>query len=207
MPASKLIFWDVDTQVDFIHPGGKLYVPGAEHIVPNLRRLSEWARQKGVTVVASMCAHRPGDPEFETYGQHCLVGTPGQQKIPETQLPRQFVIPYRAVALPPRLEPYDQVILEKEKLDVFTNPNTEKLLEKLGRSREVVLYGVVTEICVACAARGLQERGYKLTLVSDAVRHLDEQKGRELSDEVLARGGRLAATDEVLRELESRRVA
>src|SRR5450759_1232450 len=35
MPSS-LLFWDVDTQFDFLHPAGKLYVPGAETIISNL---------------------------------------------------------------------------------------------------------------------------------------------------------------------------
>lgn len=33
---SRLLFWDVDTQFDFMHPAGKLYVPGAETIIENL---------------------------------------------------------------------------------------------------------------------------------------------------------------------------
>ena len=37
------IFWDVDTQADFIHPDGKHYVPGVETIVPNLARLVDAA--------------------------------------------------------------------------------------------------------------------------------------------------------------------
>ncbi len=194
-----MIFWDVDTQADFVHPGGKLYVPGAETIIPNLARLTRWAGDNKVLVVASACAHREGDREFQIYPPHCLAGTPGQQKIPETLLPRRTVIPNRPVDSLPDMRSVQQVIVEKQQLDVFTNPNTEELLARLGKEHEIILYGVVTEICVACAARGLLEHGYPLRLVSDAVRHLDANQSRALLDEVAARGAALVTTDEVVR--------
>jgi nicotinamidase-related amidase len=34
---ARVIFWDVDTQYDFMHPDGKLYVPEAERIIGNLQ--------------------------------------------------------------------------------------------------------------------------------------------------------------------------
>lgn len=193
-----LIFWDVDTQRDFIEPGGKLYVPGAETIVGNLERLTRWAQQNRILVVASMDAHLPGDEEFQQYPPHCLAGTPGQEKIPATRLPRQAVVPNRPAPLPAKLDDYDQIIVEKQHLDVFTNPNLEALLARLGRERGIVLYGVVTEICVARAARGLLDRGYRIALVRDAVYHLEEAQGRATAEEVVRRGGRVVTTDDVL---------
>jgi len=102
MPSS-IVFWDVDTQADFIYPDGKLYVLGAETIVPNLKRLTEWAANNGVMVIASACAHQEDDAEFAQYPPHCLVGTPGQKKIPETRLPNALVIPNRKATLPRHL--------------------------------------------------------------------------------------------------------
>lgn len=195
---TNTIFWDVDTQVDFIHPGGKLYVPGAERIVPNLKRLTTWAQESKILVVASADAHREGDEEFKQYPPHCLLGTPGQKKIPETRLEKQCVIPNRPVALPASLRDYDQVILEKQHFDVFTNPNTEAVLAQLGEQSEIVLYGVVTEICVARAARGLLERGRRIALVRDAMQHLEEPKARATLTEAERRGARLVTTEQVI---------
>ena len=192
------IFWDVDTQVDFMHHGGKLYVPGAEKLAPNLRRLTEWAAQQRILVVASMDAHREGDDEFQEYPPHCLVGTPGQQKIPETVLLRQYVIPNRRTELPPKLADFQQVIVEKQRFDVFTNPNLDALLAQLGAGREIVLYGVVTEICVHHAARGLLERGYRVRLVRDATHHLEKAKGRATLALVEERGGQMVTTNQVV---------
>jgi nicotinamidase/pyrazinamidase len=144
-----------------------------------------------------MDAHREGDDEFQEYPPHCLVGTPGQQKIPETVLPRQHVIPNRRAALPPKLTDFQQVIVEKQRFDVFSNPNLDALLAQLGAGREIVLYGVVTEICVHHAARGLLERGFQVRLVRDATQHLEKAKGRATLALVEERGGQLVTTDQV----------
>src|SRR5204863_459845 len=84
--------WDVRTQVDFMRPGGKLYVPGAETTVPAMKRLVDAARAAGIVHVASADDHELVDdeiseqPDFErTYPPHCLRGTRGARKIPETE--------------------------------------------------------------------------------------------------------------------------
>jgi nicotinamidase/pyrazinamidase len=193
----NLIFWDVDTQADFMLPEGKLYVPGAEKIIPTLAKLTNWAAQRHVLVVASADAHQPGDEEFSQYPPHCLAGTPGQKKILETSLAPQFTIPNRGGAELPDAELYRQIVLEKQKFDVFTNPNTEAFLAQLGRP-EIVLYGVVTEICVCAAARGLLSRKYRVTVLEDAIRHLDAEKGRAFLNEVRQRGGGVATAEQLL---------
>jgi len=191
------MFWDVDTQVDFMLPEGKLYVAGAEQIIPTLAKLTIWAAQHQVLVIASADAHQPGDEEFSLYPPHCLAGTPGQGKIPETSLTPQFNIPNRRGAELPDAEHYAQIVLEKQEFDVFSNPNTDSLLAQLGKP-EVVLYGVVTEICVSAAARGLLDRGYRVTVVEDAIRYLDAGKGRAFLDEVRRRDGRIVTAGQLL---------
>ena len=195
---SNLLFWDVDTQVDFMHPEGKLYVPGAEKIIDNVRRLTDFAAQRGIPIVASTDAHLESDPEFLDYPPHCLAGTPGQKKVSGTVLANQYVIPNRTVDLPGNLSAFAQIIIEKQAIDVFTNPNIGGLLQRFSGDREIILYGVVTEICVNRAARGLTQRGYHVHLVGDAIQHLDAAKAGATIDEVQRYGGRLLTTDEVL---------
>lgn len=197
MTQARRIFWDVDTQVDFLSPGGKLYVPGSETIVPALERLTQWAGEHRVLVVASADAHHPDDAEFAEYPPHCLVGTAGQKKIPETTLRQPLVLPNRRVEIPAELSGWQQVVLEKQQLNVFTNPNTEALVEQLGRP-DVVLYGVVTELCVAQAARNLLERGCRVTLVEDAMAALDSAKGRAVVEGFVAQGARVARMGEMV---------
>lgn len=193
------IFWDVDTQIDFMDPNGKLYVPGAEAIVPRLAQLTNWAARQGILVVASACAHQPGDKEFEQYPQHCIAGTPGQKKISQTQLVPSSVIPNYPV-MEELDDPYNyaQIILEKQRFDVFSNPNMDEFLQLLG-DVDVVLYGVVTEVCVAAAVRGLLSRGRRVSVVTDAIRYFDKAAGQAAVEEMQRSGARLITSDAVLR--------
>ncbi len=197
MKPGSTLFWDVDTQVDFLDPAGKLYVPGSEHIIPNLGALTKFAAAKNILVIASADAHTMQDPEFQEYPPHCLQGTPGQQKVAETVFPRHCIVPNHPAELPRVLENFQQLIVEKQATDVFTNPNVEKLLERVGK-REIVLYGVVTEICVSLAAKGLRQRGYKVHMVKDAVAHLDEGKARQVAADVERGGGKLLNTADIV---------
>ncbi len=191
------MFWDVDTQVDFMLPGGKLYVPGAEAIIPKLQALALYARANHIPLISSADAHEAGDPEFEHYGEHCLVDTPGQQKVPESLLLHRLVIPKQRLDEIPDLGGVEQVIIEKDKLDVFMNPNTDRVVNQLGRKLRVLLYGVVTEICVSAAANGLLARGHEVYIVSDAVRHLDEAKAQAGAADLCRRGAKMTSSDEV----------
>lgn len=198
MNNAHLLFWDVDTQFDFIDPAGKLYVPGAEDIVPNIQRLNHWAGQNQVLVISSTDAHLHSDPEFQEYPPHCLAGTAGQAKAPGTVLPQHYVIPNRKVELPRELDSYQQIIIEKQAVDVFTNPNIDALLSLIGKGRRVILYGVVTEICLDRAARGLIARGYTADVVGDAMQHLEASKGQRTIDEIRRHGGHVLRTEDVV---------
>jgi nicotinamidase/pyrazinamidase len=202
----KSLFWDVDTQVDFLTRSGRLYVPGAEKIIPRLRQLTAYAADRGIPIVASTDAHLENDPEFTQYPPHCMVGTEGQLKIGETLLARRYTLPNRKVELTEDLKTYSQIILEKQAFDVFTNPNTAPLLKFLG-PREIIVYGVVTEVCVDRAARGLIERGYQVNLVTDAIQHLNPDQASATLDYVMSHGGQLVTTDEVLAATPAKTVA
>lgn len=191
------IFWDVDTQVDFMLASGKLYVPGAEKIIGHLRQLTRWAGAHAIPVIASACAHHPEDREIETYGPHCMAGTAGQQKIPQTLLARRLVIPNRRINLPD-FAPFEQIVIEKQAFDVFTNPNTEDIVSKFGGHPRIILYGVATDICVAAAARALVERGCRVELVSDAIAALDEQNAAKFFEWFETHSGNLTTVNQVV---------
>src|SRR6201982_528187 len=82
MIADDLILWEVDTQADFMLPGGKLYVPGAEKLLPNIQKLTDVARKGKVFLVSHGCYHSPNDPEFQTFPPHCVKGSPGSDFVP-----------------------------------------------------------------------------------------------------------------------------
>ena len=206
MVSRRIIFWDVDTQRDFMLPGGKLYVPGAEKVIPNLDRLTDEARKDRVFLVSDACVHTPDDPEFQQFPPHCVRGTPGAEIIPETVAQRFLVLPNRReAAVPPDLTPYQQVILEKQTLDVFDNPLTETVLERLKRftdaDAEFVVFGVVTEYCVRCVAKGLLARGRRVALVGDAIKTLKAEDGEAAWAEMKSLGARMVTTREAIDSL------
>jgi nicotinamidase/pyrazinamidase len=93
MGSRKTFLWEVDAQADFMLPEGRLYVSGAEKIIPNLNRLVEAARQGRAFLISSADAHEPDDPEFCEWPPHCLKGTPGAELLPEARAPHHLVIP------------------------------------------------------------------------------------------------------------------
>ncbi|MDM7997586.1 MAG: isochorismatase family cysteine hydrolase [Acidobacteriota bacterium] len=165
----NLFFLDVDTQRDFMLSTGALYVPGAERIIPKLRRLFDFARKNEISILSSVDAHLPTDAEFEQFAPHCVQGTEGQRKIEETLLPRPLVFPNKPVDrnLLESVRKHQQIIVEKQSLDLFTNPVTERLLRVL--PPRAIVFGVTTEYCVKKACLGLRRMGVQTALVSDAI--------------------------------------
>jgi nicotinamidase/pyrazinamidase len=194
-----MVFWDVDTQADFMLPGGKLYVPGAETLLPLLRRLREFAAQQHVPLVSTADAHATDDPEFRQWPPHCIRGTAGQLKVPETLGDHYLVVPRerQAQLTDEELARYPQFILEKNMLDVFTSPQTDDLVKRLDAERYIV-YGVATEYCVRCAVLGLLERKQRVAVLRDAIREIDALEGRIVLDELVAHGAQLITSSAVL---------
>jgi len=195
MPAYPYIFIDTDTQYDFMKSDGRLYVPQAETIIPNLAALIERAGRDGICVLSSVDAHPPDDPEFARFPPHCVLGTPGQQKLSETLLePRRVITAEQTLgALEPLLEQNRQLIFEKSTFDVFSNPNAARLIETIDVG-EYVVFGVATDYCVKAAAIGLRERGQRVAVVEDAVRAVSPETGRQALDEMRRRGVRFCRT-------------
>ena len=182
---SGTILWDVDTQVDFVEPGGKLYFDGAEKAKPAMARLVEAARAAGVIHVASCDQHELSDPEISedpdfdtTWPPHCLLGTRGAEKIAETKqldpMPLPLV-PLPSATLRRVLRGRNEILVPKKYYDPFTNPNTETMLDTLDPD-EILLFGVATEICDDAAVRALVRRGRSITFVEDAARGVDESR-------------------------------
>ena len=195
--SERWVFFDIDTQADFMLPGGALYVPQAEQIIPNLVRLFACARDRGVPIIASADAHTPDDPEFKIWPPHCVIGTAGQKRMPETLLPDAMVVPSRPGAFVPPAHWPAQVILEKPTYDTAANPNFDTVLRTLGPRRAAV-FGVATEFCVRADALSLRERGFPVDLVIDAIKPITEQGGRKAIQEMTASGVRLVKTADVL---------
>jgi nicotinamidase/pyrazinamidase len=210
MAVSGVVLWDVDTQVDFMLPHGKLYVPGAEETAPAMRRLVEAARAAGIPHVASADDHELSDPEISdepdfanTYPPHCLRGTPGARKVAETE--QEDPLPLAEIPFPPGLIPdlitgRREILLLKKNFDVFTNPNADPLLGTLDPG-EIIVFGVATDVCDDAAIRGFVDRGLSVRFVEDAARGLDDQRVADCTSAWRAAGVAFTTADEVVRTL------
>jgi nicotinamidase/pyrazinamidase len=202
MVSRDFIFWEVDTQADFMLPGGKLYVPGAEKLLPNIRRLTDAARQGKVFLVSHGCFHAPDDPEFKIFPPHCVKGTTGAELVPEALTDKIVRIPNEADAkLPQDLFDYQQILLEKQTLNIFESGHADALVQRLGSHADFVVFGVVTEYCVSFAVKGLLERGRRVAVVQDAIETLKPETGQSTIAELEQLGARLITTDQALRAL------
>ena len=165
----QTLYLDVDTQQDFVFSSGSLYVPGAERILERVAQLNREAIAAGHLLIATMDAHRENDPEFAAWPHHCVKGALGQRK-PEQTLVEGIQI------------------LEKQTINCFSNPHLDAMLRETG-IRQAIIYGVVTEICVLHAARGLQDRGVHVTLIENATRELNTTAKDLFFAELRERGG------------------
>ncbi len=200
------ILWDVDTQVDFVLPEGKLAVPGAAAVTPAMARLVDWARQNDIVHVASADDHELTDPEISTrpdfastYPPHCLRGTRGAQRIAETEQLDPLVlslVPYPPALVRELIEGRREILLLKKNFDVFTNPNAEAVLDALDPS-EVIVFGVATDVCDHAAIIGVLRRGRQVAFVEDAARGLDAGRTQVCLEQWRAAGVRFTTSEEV----------
>ena len=197
---ARQVFVDIDTQYDFISRDGALSVPGAEEIRGNLKALTDYAVKNGIKIVASADAHGSDDKEFEVFPPHCVQNTPGQKKIEETTTTATLVLEIDATETAPanQIQDADQILLEKQTYDVFTNPSAPGIFEAAGGD-EYIVYGVATDYCVKAAAVGLLERGYNVTVVKDAIAAVTQQTGNESIALMEEMGAAFKTTHEVVR--------
>jgi nicotinamidase/pyrazinamidase len=184
----NIFFVDVDTQRDFMLRGGALYVPGSERIVPKLRRLFDFAKKHDITILSSVDAHTANDPEFKQFPPHCIQGTDGQRKLDETLFLRPAVLENKPIDrnLLDLIKRHQQIIIQKQELDMFTNPICERLIKAL--PPRAIVFGVTTEYCVKYAALGLRRLGLKTAVLTDAVCALAPASGNQAIEEMRKAG-------------------
>ena len=196
MLEGPLVFFDVDTQRDFMEPAGALYVPRATEIVPNLARLSQTAARRGIPILATACSHHIGDPELKHFPPHCLAGTAGQERIPATAHPGSVVLP-EGTRLHDLRPPH--LTLEKSEYDVFSRSDAGEIVDCFNQGNPLfVVYGVATDYCVRKAVEGLLARGCRTAIVVDAIRAIDPAAEPEILTDFARRGVLLLVTAVVL---------
>ena len=178
MKADQTIFYDINTQRDFILHDGKFHIEGAEQIVPVWKALSDLARDQGVQVVCSVDCHVPGDPVLKSWGgqypDHCMAGTRGQEKIDETAPRNPMMLgnrEYGTDEIHKILEHDGEIVFRRQQFEALAgNAHLSAILRLVLRPyKDIVMYGVYTESCVDREITSLIGLGPKLHLVRDAV--------------------------------------
>ena len=197
MLDGPLVFVDIDTQADFLDPGGSLFIPGSGAILENLKELTDFARDRGIPVLATACAHTTDEADPEPFPPHCLAGTEGQERIPETRWDGMVLSPEDRFRAGSGMVPH--LTLEKTRYDVFSRPDADEVIAAYGRDDPTfVVYGVATDYCVRAAVLGLLARGRKVAIVVDAIFAIDPEGEPALLGEFISGGAALALTDAVV---------
>ncbi|MBN1805634.1 MAG: isochorismatase family protein [Sedimentisphaerales bacterium] len=207
---NDVLFWDVDTQFDFMCPEGKLYVPGAEEIIDKINLVRKYALDNGFSIVASTDWHRMEDreisynPDFKkTFPAHCIADKPGSERVGYLgEVPIAYIPNRRTdVEFLRRIGDEEQfhVVIRKQATDVFSNPNTTAFIELISPKR-IVVFGVALDVCVDQTLRGLGKfPEVKLFLLKEAVKGLGIRPVDELFKEYKKMGVEITEL-KVLRE-------
>lgn len=183
MDFSNWLFWNVDTQLDFISPKGKLYVEGAEKLRPKWAELTALAEKKSLRVVNTADFHYSNSAELDpnpdfinTFPEHCMANTRGAVFVKETKPEDAVIFDWdKEYMITPDIfsqEKSRNIVIRKDAFDVFEgSPHTDTILKYLN-PETVVVYGVTTNVCVDAAVKGLFNKVKKIYVIEDAIKEL-----------------------------------
>jgi len=183
----KKIFWNVDTQHDFMREKGeyvgKLPVPGAQEIEKKLSELTKYARENKFKIINTADWHNKNSKEFSdnpdyktTFPSHCIEGTKGAEFVEATRPINPYIIDWKKNNFSEnKLKESMEVILYKDAFNIFEgypeSPHADKVINII-KPENVVVYGVATNVCVNFAVRGLLERKVNVYVPLDAIKEL-----------------------------------
>ncbi len=201
--AKKVIFIDIDTQFDFLSKKGSLYVKGAEKIISNIKRLTQLAKSNNIPIISSQDTHSKNDNEFKKFGVHCIKGSKGQRKIIQSTLKKYKVISYKKIYSEDKLRDiisrYPQIIIEKNVLNMFSNPNTAGIMDIIS-PEDVYVYGVATDYCVREVVEELLRQGFSVIVIQDAIKEISPLEKRVLFSSWKSRGVKFIKTDSLIKK-------
>ncbi|MHC4321483.1 MAG: cysteine hydrolase family protein [Planctomycetota bacterium] len=193
----KTVFVDIDTQFDFMAPNGNLYVPGAEDIIDNIKKLFDYAKEHKIKILSSIDAHTVDDPEFKLFPSHCIKDTPGNQKIEASICNDNIIIENREQEITESMMDHEQIIVESQTFDIFESINTDGIVNKLDACNYVV-FGVATDYCVKAAVLGLLKRGYNVSLVTDTTKAITKEGEEKSLNEMKDAGAAFTITKDII---------
>lgn len=150
----------VDMVNDFCLPGGLMPLPDADRLYGPQRAVIDTVRAAGGVVVQVVDTHRPNvreDREFRTRAPHCIEGTDGARVVDE-------------LAPGP-----DDLVVHKRRFSGFFGTDLDLTLRDL-HVEQVVVMGVVTNICVRSTVHDAFFHGYRVVVPEDTVAATGERE-------------------------------
>jgi|WetSurMetagenome_2_1015567.scaffolds.fasta_scaffold77839_3 nicotinamidase-related amidase len=194
---SPCIFIDMDTQRDFFEPAGAMPIKGAQEIRPNLKKLTNTAVKKKITIISGVENHNGETLKKGPF--YCMEGTPGQKKISETTVKNSRTVAQKKekVNHANLLKKYRQIVLEKNGFDLFTNANAMDFLKKSG-TKNCVVYGVAIDLGLEKLVLKLLETGFKVWIPVDAVKPINEDNREPVMKELRSKGAEMWNTEFII---------
>ncbi|HEV8681715.1 MAG TPA: isochorismatase family cysteine hydrolase [Actinomycetota bacterium] len=153
MPGKVLMV--IDTQEGFTRQGN-LASDTCTAAIPRIRAIVEEEGTAGTAVIFTKDSHREGDPEFEMFPPHCIVGTPEHELVEEL---REF-------------EPDAAAVIQKTRYSAFHETELDQVLKELGPD-EVHVIGLCTDICVLHTTADLRNRDFAVVVHREGVETFD----------------------------------
>ena len=198
--SGRILFFDVDTQFDFVDKKGALAAKGSDSLKSTWAKLTRYAQANSITIVSSQDTHSKSDPEFKEFPAHCVRGSRGFEKISQTVISPNIVLASREYTFEELFklkQDYPQIIIQKSILDIFSNPNTQRLIEVIS-PEAVYVYGVITEYCVKLTCLGLKKIVDNVFVIEDAIKEISSQAKEITFSEFRKKGIRLVSSACVL---------
>ncbi|NCB06961.1 MAG: cysteine hydrolase [Bacteroidia bacterium] len=183
MNLSDFLFWNVDTQKDFVKPKGKLYVQDAEKLKPVWSELTRLAKHYSIRTINTADYHYYNSAEIDTnpdfvktFPEHCIANSKGADFIRETNPEEPVIFDWnREYLITPEIldrEKCRNFIIRKDAFDAFAGSRWTDVVLRMLKPKIVVVYGVTTNICVDYAVKGLMKRVKNVLVVHDAIKEL-----------------------------------
>lgn len=156
--ASALLV--VDMQLFFLDVASPTYTCGGVAIIPTVKRLVDAFRQANRPVIYSRHVHHPGDLDLGIMGWwwegKCVEGSPES-------------------AIHPDLAPLPaEKVVNKHRYSAFFNTDLDTVLRCL-KITDVVIAGVMTNMCCESTARDAYYRDYRVFIPADATGTITEE--------------------------------
>ena len=167
----------VDIQNDFADPDGNLYVPGGEEILERVNTEVGRAVEAGSVVVYTQDWHPPSTPHFEKDGGvwpvHCVAGTWGAELHERLRVIDDAPIVRKGTG---GEDGYSGFTVRDPASGEERGTDLEDLLRQRGVQWTTVV-GLATDYCVKDTALDAVAKGFKTTVVADAVRAVERTTG------------------------------